>query len=234
MQTIGVGLIVTAFMGNAHAPAWRNVRAVSGDASADRLVQLADTPEEETKAMAAQFGFERATADRWDLLADPSIDVISVTAPNGLHREMAVAAVAASKHVWCEKPMALTKDDARAMETAARASDRKAQLGYKYLANPAITHAAHLLTDGAIGRLVHIHGWVAATPMTEASSNQSEIGASFHNEHVTISALPASKALRARPSEGADLLTSTPVRSAPAGPVAVPPCPAIAVGHHRC
>lgn len=160
MQTIGVGLIGTGFMGKAHALAWRNARAVAGDVPAARLVQLADTPAEKAAVMAAQFGFERATADWRDLLADPAIDVISVTAPNGLHREMAVAALAAGKHVWCEKPMALTMDDARAMETAARVSGRKTQLGYNYLANPAISHAAHLLADGAIGRLVHIRGWV--------------------------------------------------------------------------
>ena len=160
MQTIGVGLIGTGFMGKAHALAWRNVQAVAGDVPAARLVQLADMPAEKAQAMAAQFGFERATADWRDLLADPAIDVVSVTAPNGLHREMAVAALQAGKHVWCEKPMALTLDDARAMETAARASGRKTQLGYNYLANPAVTHAARLLADGVIGRLVHIRGWV--------------------------------------------------------------------------
>lgn len=160
MQTIGVGLIGTGFMGKAHALAWRNVRAVSGDVPAARLVQLADTPAEKAQAMAAQFGFERATADWRELLADPAIDVISITTPNGMHREMAVAALQAGKHVWCEKPMALTLDDARAMETAARALGRKTQLGYNYLANPAVTHAARLLADRVIGQLVHIRGWV--------------------------------------------------------------------------
>lgn len=160
MQTVGVGLIGTGFMGKAHALAWRNVRAVAGDVPAARLLQLADTPLEKAQQMAAQFGFERAT-DNWrDLLSDPAVDVISVTAPNGLHREMALAALQAGKHVWCEKPMALTMEDARAMEAAARASGRKTQLGYNYLANPAISHAARLLAEGAIGRLVHIRGWV--------------------------------------------------------------------------
>lgn len=160
MQTVGVGLIGTGFMGKAHALAWRNVRAVAGDVPAARLLQLADTPLEKAQQMAAQFGFERAT-DNWrDLLSDTAVDVISVTAPNGLHREMALAALQAGKHVWCEKPMALTMEDARAMEAAARASGRKTQLGYNYLANPAISHAARLLAEGAIGRLVHIRGWV--------------------------------------------------------------------------
>lgn len=160
MDSLGVGLIGTGFMGKAHALAWRNVRAVMGDVPSARLVQLAETPLDKARAMADQFGFARATADWRDLLSDPAIDVISITTPNGMHREMAVAALQAGKHVWCEKPMALTMDDARAMEAAARASGRKTQLGYNYLANPAVSHAARLLADGAIGRLVHIRGWV--------------------------------------------------------------------------
>lgn len=160
MKAVGVGLIGTGFMGKAHALAWRNVRAVMGDVSPARLVQLAETPMDKAQAMADQFGFARATADWRDLLSDPAIDVISITTPNGMHREMAVAALQAGRHVWCEKPMALTMDDARAMEAAARESGLKTQLGYNYLANPAVSHAARLLEEGAIGRLVHIRGWV--------------------------------------------------------------------------
>jgi predicted dehydrogenase len=160
MDEIGVGLIGTGFMGKAHALAYRSVRAVMGDVPGVRLVALAETPLDKAQTMAAQFGFDRAT-DQWrDLLGDPSIQVISITTPNGMHREMALAALAAGKHVWCEKPMALTLDDARAMEAAARASGLKTQLGYNYLANPAFTHACRLVADGAIGRIVHIRGWV--------------------------------------------------------------------------
>ncbi|WP_103255971.1 Gfo/Idh/MocA family protein [Tabrizicola aquatica] len=159
-MTLGVGLIGTGFMGKAHALAWRTVRAVMGDVPAVRLEVLVDTPADKARAMADQFGFARATDDWRGLLADPAIDVVSITTPNGMHREMAVAALQAGKHVWCEKPMALTLDDARAMEAAARAAPGKTQLGYNYIANPAVTHAARLLADGAIGRLVHVRGWV--------------------------------------------------------------------------
>lgn len=160
MRDIGVGLIGTGFMGKAHALAWRSVRAVMGDVPGARLMQLADTPLEKAQSFAAQFGFAKAT-DNWrELLADPAIDVISITTPNGLHREMAVAALEAGKHVWCEKPMALTLEDAHAMARAAETSGCQTQLGYNYLANPAVTHAGKLLAEGAIGRLLHIRGWV--------------------------------------------------------------------------
>lgn len=160
MDRIGVGLIGTGFMGKAHALAYRSVRAVMGDVPDVDLVTLADTPADKAREMAAQFGFGRATADWRDLIADPAVQIVSITTPNGMHREMALAALAAGKHVWCEKPMALTLDDARAMESAARASGCKTRLGYNYTANPAFTHACRLVAAGEIGRVVHIRGWV--------------------------------------------------------------------------
>ena len=160
MDDIGVGLIGTGFMGKAHALAYGAVRAVMGDVPRVRLVALAETPEPKAHEMAAQFGFARATADWRDLIADLGVQIVSITTPNGMHREMALAALGAGKHVWCEKPMALTLDDARAMEAAARASGLKTQLGYNYTANPAFTHACRLVRSGEIGRIVHIRGWV--------------------------------------------------------------------------
>jgi predicted dehydrogenase len=160
MQDIGVGLIGTGFMGKAHALAYRNVRAVMGDLPGVRLVALAETPMARAQEMAAQFGFETATSDWRDLLADPAIQVISITTPNGMHREMALAALAAGKHVWCEKPMALTLDDARQMEAATHASSLKTQLGYNYISNPTFMHACRLVARGEIGRVVHVRGWV--------------------------------------------------------------------------
>lgn len=160
MNDIGVGLIGTGFMGKAHALAYRTVRAVMGDVPGVRLEVLADTPAEKAAEMGAQFGFASATADWRDLVADPRVQVVSITTPNGMHREMALAALAAGKHVWCEKPMALSLEDARAMEAAARASGLKTQLGYNYTANPAFTHACRLVAGGEIGRVVHVRGWV--------------------------------------------------------------------------
>lgn len=157
---IGVGLIGTGFMGKSHALAYRAVRAVMGDVPGVRLVSLCDTPVDKAQGFAAQFGFEGATDDWRTVIADPAVQLVSITTPNGMHREMAEAALAAGKHVWCEKPMALTLEDARAMEAAARVSGLKTQLGYNYTANPAFTHACRLVAGGEIGRVVHVRGWV--------------------------------------------------------------------------
>ena len=160
MSEIGVGLIGTGFMGKAHALAYGAVKAVMGDVPAVRRAVLAETPAEKAVAMADQFGFARATGDWRAVVADPEVQVVSITTPNGMHREMALAALAAGKHVWCEKPMALTLADAKEMAAAARASGKKTRLGYNYTANPAFTHACRLVAAGEIGRVVHVRGWV--------------------------------------------------------------------------
>ena len=163
MDSLGVGLIGTGFMGKCHALAWRNVRAVMGDVPPVRLELLCDTPADRAAAFADQFGFARAAADWRAVVADPAVDVVSITAPNHLHREMALAALAAGKHVWCEKPMALTLADAVEMAAAAQqaaSAGVRTQVGYNYVANPAFTHAQRLIAEGAIGRILHVRGWV--------------------------------------------------------------------------
>ena len=110
--------------------------------------------------MAGQLGFARATDDWRALVADPAVDLVSITTPNRLHREMALAAIAAGKHVWCEKPLALTLGEAEEMAAAAEAAGVTTIVGYNYLRNPAFAHAERLVKAGAIGRVVHFRGVV--------------------------------------------------------------------------
>jgi predicted dehydrogenase len=161
MQSFGVGLIGTGFMGKSHALAYRNARAVlGGDLPAARLELLCDTPAEKAAAMADQFGFARATDDWRALVADPAVDIVCITTPNKLHREMALAAIAAGKHVHCEKPLSLTLEEAEEMAAAARQAGVRTMVGYNYVHNPAFAHARRLIETGSIGRIVHVRGWV--------------------------------------------------------------------------
>ena len=155
---LGVALIGTGFMGKCHAMAWRNVATVFGGAH-PRLEVLCDTPADKARAFAGRFGFARASDDWRATVADPAVDVVSITAPNGLHRPMAEAALRAGKHVWLEKPMALTLDDARAMAaTAAAHPGQVTILGYNYLRSPAFQAARALVEGGAIGRPLSFRG----------------------------------------------------------------------------
>lgn len=161
MERIGVGLIGTGFMGKCHAMAYGAVKAVFGDVPAIERVALCDVDQGHTAKRTEEWGFARATTNWRDILADPRIALVSITSPNGLHREMAVAALEARKHVWCEKPMALTLADAEAMtEAAAKAKGQATALGYGYLRNPALQYAKALIEEGAIGEAFDFRGSV--------------------------------------------------------------------------
>ncbi|RDE08328.1 Gfo/Idh/MocA family protein [Pelagibacterium lacus] len=151
MSSLGVGLIGTGYMGKCHALAWNAVASVFGDVARPRLVHLAEADAGLAAQRAAALGFARATGDWRALVADPEVDVVSVTTPNSFHPDMAIAVLEAGKHLWCEKPMAPSLADAERMLAAARASGRVAVLGYNYIQNPLIRHMGKLLAEGVLG-----------------------------------------------------------------------------------
>ena len=148
MKTIGVGLIGTGFMGKGHALAWNAVKPVFGDVPDIRLAHLGDADDDWRRARPRNSASARLRATGAKVIADPEVDVVSITTPNKFHLEMAIAALAAGKHVWCEKPMAPTLADAETMLAAARASGKVAVLGYNYIQNPVIRHISKLLDEG--------------------------------------------------------------------------------------
>lgn len=156
MEKVGVGLIGTGYMGKCHALAWNAVKPVFGDCPDIALVHLAEIDAALAREKADGFGFDKATGDWRDVIEDPGVDVVSVTAPNAFHPEMAILALEAGKHVWCEKPMAPKLDDALRMRDAARQSGRAAVLGYNYVQNPMVRRIAGLLAEGAIGEVNHL------------------------------------------------------------------------------
>ena len=97
MASIGVGLIGTGYMGKCHALAWTGVKAVFGDTPNVRLASLCEVSDDLAKKRAEEFGFATATTDWRALIADPNVDVVSVTTPNHLHAEMATSRGARSR-----------------------------------------------------------------------------------------------------------------------------------------
>jgi predicted dehydrogenase len=153
---IGVGLIGTGFMGKCHAMAWSAVGPAFGETPGVRLVHLGEAGRDLAERRARELGFDRASGDWRAVVADPDVDVVSLTTPNAFHAEMAIAALEAGKHLWCEKPMAPAFAEAEAMTAAARKSDRVAILGYNYIQSPAIRHIRKLLAEGVIGAPNHL------------------------------------------------------------------------------
>jgi predicted dehydrogenase len=156
MRALGVGLIGTGYMGKCHALAWNAVAPVFGDVPRPKLAVLCEVDEALAAKRAGEFGFAESTADWRALIAHPDVDVVSITTPNAFHAEMAIAALQAGKHVWCEKPMATSLGDAEAMLAAAKAAGTVAALGYNYIQNPAIRLAQRLIAEGAIGPVNHV------------------------------------------------------------------------------
>ena len=156
MAGLGVGLIGTGYMGKCHALAWNSVASVFGDVERPRLVALAEVDADLAARKAAELGFAASTGNWRDLIADPAVDIVSVTTPNAFHAEMAIAALEAGKHVWCEKPMAPLLADAERMQAAAKRSGKVAAMGYNYIQNPMIRHIKALIAEGAVGTVNHV------------------------------------------------------------------------------
>ena len=102
------------------------------------------------------------------MLADPEIDIIDITAPNALHKEMALEAIAAGKHVYCEKPLAPLASDAAEMAGAAEAAGVKTQVGFNYLCNPMVRLAKEMIAAGELGVIRGYRGIHAEDYMSNA------------------------------------------------------------------
>ena len=159
MTELRVGLIGTGYMGRSHAAAFVGAPAVFGQAPArPALDMVADVSEALASQAATELGFRRWTADWRELVADPDVDVVAITTPNNLHRDMAVAATAAGKHVYCEKPLAMDTAEAREMAEAAEAAGVTTLVGFNYLKNPLQRYARDLIAGGELGEIIHYRG----------------------------------------------------------------------------
>lgn len=168
---LNIGLIGTGFMGKTHT---------FGFAAADRVFDLpyaltlravADRTEALAAEAAASFGFETSTGDWRAIIEDASIDVVDITTPNALHKEMALAAIAAGKHVYCEKPLAPLAADAIEMAEAAEAAGVKTQVGFNYLCNPIMRLAREMIQSGELGEIRSYRGVHAEDYMADANNS---------------------------------------------------------------
>jgi predicted dehydrogenase len=163
-----------AFMGKAHANAYRTLSYMTWPPPLlPRLVGVAGRSEGAVREAAARYGFERASTDWRELVADPAVQLVDNTLPNDLHAEPSVAAAEAGKHVICEKP--LGRDAAEAHDTwrrvAATGVEHMCAFNYRFV--PAVRLARELLEAGELGEVRHFRArylqeWLADPdfPMT--------------------------------------------------------------------
>jgi len=158
MRNIGIGSIGTGFMGKAHAFAYRAVAGIFPVSLRPVLKCVADIDGPAAERAAGQLGFSRWSADWRSLVEDPEVEIVSITTPNVVHREMALAAVAAGKHVHCEKPIAPNAAAASDMMEAAEAAGVVTQVGYNYLRNPILKLACAMVAAGELGDITGFRG----------------------------------------------------------------------------
>lgn len=151
---LGVAMIGSGLMAKSHTMGYRNIEAVYGSTPfRPRFTVLADAREDLARSGAESLGYERWTVDWREAVNDSAVDVVDIVTPNFLHKEIALAAIAAGKHVYCEKPLALTAAEAKQMYEAAEAAGVKTLVGFNYLRNPAIAEARRLIASGALGEI---------------------------------------------------------------------------------
>ena len=158
-DTLSVGMVGYAFMGAAHSQAWRNAPRFFDLPLQLRMSAVAGRDEAKVTAAATRLGWESTETSWQALIARDDIDLIDVCTPGDTHAEIAIAALAAGKHVLCEKPLANTVEEAEAMVAAAekaKANGVRSMVGFTYRRVPAIGLARQLVAEGRIGTIHHV------------------------------------------------------------------------------
>ncbi len=158
MTNIGIGVIGAGYMGKAHSVAMAAVGAVFDTALRPRLEMLCTTTAEGAAERARAYGFARSTADWRALVNDAKVEAVIIASPQDTHRDIALAAFAAGKHVLCEKPLGRTLAECREMATAAKASGKTHMTAFNYIRTPASQLARQIIAAGEIGTMTSFRG----------------------------------------------------------------------------
>src|SRR5258706_6776616 len=156
-REIGVGLLGVGWMGKLPPRAYQAMPSVYPELGLKcRLVIAADTAPDRVEYAKDVLGYERGSTDYRDVLADPDVDVVSICAPNMLHREIGVAAARAGKPFWIEKPVGRDAGEPAEVAAAARAAGVATSIGYNYRHVPAVERVRELIAAGRLGRITNV------------------------------------------------------------------------------
>ena len=165
MSEIGVGLVGYKFMGRAHSNGYRQVSHFFDVDPTPRMVAIAGRNETAVSEAATQLGWEGYETDYHALIERDDIGLIDVSTPGDSHYEVVMAALAAGKHVLCEKPLANSLDQAREMMNAAKSAGVINMINFNYRRVPAVVLARKLIAEGRIGevrhfRAIYLQDWI--------------------------------------------------------------------------
>ncbi|MFD8097138.1 Gfo/Idh/MocA family protein [Streptomyces malaysiensis] len=156
VSTLGVAVVGFGWMGRVHTQAYIRLPHHFPRLSVrPELVAVADEVPGRAEEAAERYGFATAGRDWREVAADPRVQAVSIAAPNFLHREIGVAMARAGKHIWIEKPVGLTADDARAVAGAVAEAGVQGAVGFNYRNAPAVQTARAMIAAGEIGTVTH-------------------------------------------------------------------------------
>ena len=157
-RKLGIGVVGLGWMGRVHTASYRRLVEHFPELGVEPRLVIASDLAADPPAHAERVGFEATTEDWRAVVEHPDVEAVSVTTPNVMHREVALAAIAAGKHVWVEKPVGRGLDDTLAVAEAAERTGVVSGVGFCYRFAPAVQHAKRLIEAGEIGDVNHYRG----------------------------------------------------------------------------
>jgi predicted dehydrogenase len=168
-------MIGYGFMGRAHSNAYKRLNDFFDVEHRPALKAVAARNQQKARAFADQWGYERIEPDWRRLVEADDIDLIDVSAPNRLHKEIAIAAAQAGKMILCEKPLAMNVAEAEEMTAAVEKAGVPNMVWFNYRRVPAIALAKQVVDEGRIGRPFHyratyLQDWTIAADVPQGGA----------------------------------------------------------------
>ncbi|HVP19989.1 MAG TPA: Gfo/Idh/MocA family oxidoreductase [Spirochaetia bacterium] len=158
MKKLNVGIVGYKFMGKAHSNGWKQA-PLFFDLPVQPVLKVAcGRHQESLKAFADRWGWEHTETDWKKMVHRDDVDIVDISAPQYLHYEVAMEAIKAGKHIFCEKPLAMDLKQAREMYEAAEKKGITHYINHNYRRCPAVRLAKKLIDEGKVGRIFHWRG----------------------------------------------------------------------------
>ncbi len=158
MKELNVAIIGYKFMGKAHSNAWKNVTNFFDVPFKPVMKVACGRNEAAVQEFADNWGWEEVETDWKKVVERDDINIIDISTPPILHHDIAVAAAKAGKHIFCEKPISLSADEALSMYNAAEEAGVTHYLNHNYRRCPAVMLAKQMIDDGKLGQIYHWRG----------------------------------------------------------------------------
>ncbi len=156
MQEYGLGVIGMGWMGETHSRAFAQVsERFWSEGLKARLVACADADLSRAEQAKSRFGFESCSGEWREVIDNPGVEIVTIAAPNFMHLELVQAAVAAGKHVFCEKPVGRSAQETFQIAKAVALAGVNSAVGFNYRWVPLVQYAHNLVSSGALGELTH-------------------------------------------------------------------------------